>query len=400
MKAIISPGKLSGSIEAIPSKSEAHRLLICAALTKNPTKLELGLTSEDIEATLGCIKKMGCTIERSAESIIVYPGPLSADPVFDCCESGSTLRFLLPVAAALFDRSSFIGRGRLPQRPMEPLLKAMESKGVRFSQRTLPFTASGKLIAGEYEIAGNVSSQYITGLLLALPLLSGDSVINLTTALESKPYLDITAAAMDAFGVTPYFKDDAFYVSADEYRSPGTVKVGGDWSNAAFFLTATTLGSDVAVTGLDPASVQGDRTITKVLKEFSTNGCIVTDISQTPDMLPILSIAAAMGSGESVFSGGARLKTKESDRLLSCTRMINDLGGCAGCTDDTLIVKGTGLLGGTVDSFGDHRIAMAAAIAGTVCKKEVIIEGAQAVNKSYPGFFEDFKKLGGRADVI
>ena len=193
MKAIISPGKLSGSIEAIPSKSEAHRLLICAALAKNPTKLELGLTSEDIEATLGCIKKMGCTIERSAESIIVYPGPLSADPVFDCRESGSTLRFLLPVAAALFDRSSFIGRGRLPQRPMEPLLKAMESKGVRFSQRTLPFTASGKLIAGEYEIAGNVSSQYITGLLLALPLLSGDSVIKLTTAIESKPYLDITA---------------------------------------------------------------------------------------------------------------------------------------------------------------------------------------------------------------
>ena len=410
------PGALSGTVGAIPSKSEAHRLLICAALADRPTKIKMPRTSSDIDATAACLEALGALVERKGDFILVTPiARRPENPLLDCAESGSTLRFLLPVAAALGD-ASFTGCGRLPQRPIGELLDTLSRAGAVFSSGTLPLNVSGGLKPGVFELPGNISSQYITGLLLALPLLDGDSEIKLTTKPESAGYIDITLHALSLFGVKAVRTQRGYSVEGrQKYISPGTVRVEGDWSNAAFFLSAAALGSKVSVNGLDMMSVQGDREIMNILPEFAAipeaeNGCVSVssqglksahiNLEGIPDMLPALCVLSAFASGETVFTGGARLRLKESDRLSSCREMICSLGGIAHETDDGLIVRGTGLRGGTVESFNDHRIVMAAAVAATACREPVIIKSAEAVNKSYPGFFEDFAALGGKINVI
>lgn len=413
----IEPQKLNGTINAIPSKSAAHRLLICAALADRPTTIYIDRTSDDITATAECMKAIGAeiTIDGNAYRITPIETPAAA-PTLDCGESGSTLRFLLPVAAALGNDSHFIGRGRLPKRPLSDLTAAMKEHGITMDSESLPMTLKGTLRGGTYRIKGNISSQYITGLLLALPLAEEDSTIELTTELESASYIDITLSALKIFGIEIETTPDGYHIKGGQtYRSPNEITVEGDWSNAAFFLTAATLGNDLTMTGLDPDSPQGDRKITDLLQSFGAEkvigensiamkggdlaGCVI-DIRDTPDLLPILSVAATQAKGKTTFVNAARLRLKESDRLESSAALINDLGGKAETTEDTLTVYGVGLVGGTVDSCNDHRIAMSAAIAATFCEKAVTIRGAEAVKKSYPAFFEDYNKLGGNAHGI
>ena len=417
MNIVIEPSSLKGEITAIPSKSVAHRMLICAALADGPTTLRIPKTSDDIDATADCLRALGAAITVNNEDYIVEPiAQIENIPLLDCGESGSTLRFLLPVAAAAADRCRFDGHGRLPERPLSDLTDAMKEHGVSFDGEKLPFTIGGRLRGGIYRLPGNVSSQYITGLLLALPLCEEDSVIELTTALESASYIDITLSVLKTFGITVHCERNRYIIPGKQvFRSPGTLPVEGDWSNAAFFLTAAALNNDITMTGLNPNSAQGDRKIIALLEQLGAvtqkdNGCLTLrsdelkgctiDIQDTPDLLPVLSVAAAFAQGKTTFINAARLRLKESDRLASSAAMIENLGGRAEVGEDELTVYGTGLIGGTVESCNDHRIAMSAAVAATRCSKPVTILNAEAVKKSYPGFYNDYNKTGGKAHVL
>lgn len=412
MDVTVTPSPLSGRVSAIPSKSDAHRLLICAAFADKPTKLRCKGTSEDIEATCRCLSALGTKINREGEYINVVPAKdIPASPHLDCGESGSTLRFMLPVCAAVCSDGSFSGHGRLPQRPLSDLVGAMEANGVSFSAPALPFSHKGRLSPGVYSLAGNVSSQYVTGLMLGLSLLTGDSEIVLTTPLESAAYIDITTHALSRFGAAPERTEKGWRISGKgRFTSPGELEVDGDWSNSAFFLV-----SGAGLSGLDTKSPQGDKEILSVLKDLGAKLRITpdgisadlsalsgttVDVSGIPDALPILSVAAATASGETHFVNAARLRLKESDRLATTAAMLENLGIRAVEHPDGLTVYGGSFSGGTVDGAGDHRIVMAAAIAATFASAPVTIKGAEAVNKSYPTFFEDFKSLGGIANGI
>ncbi|MFB0919425.1 MAG: 3-phosphoshikimate 1-carboxyvinyltransferase [Oscillospiraceae bacterium] len=408
----IKGGRLSGAIGSIPSKSEAHRALICAALADSPTRIRLPMKNEDIDATIGCIRAMGAEICGEDESLSVMPIKEIAEfAELNCLESGSTLRFLMPVAAALFPKSAFSGSGSLPGRPMGELKTALEQNGTEFSGQSLPFTVSGKLRAGKYSIAGDVSSQYISGLLMALPLLKGDSRINLTSALCSEPYVLMTLDMLSQFKIAVKRDDKGFYVPGRQtYHSPQIVNIDGDWSAAAFFLAAGAINGDVTVKSLRMDSTQGDKAVVEILKKFGADviidrdtvrvkkapltACSV-DVSNIPDLFPILAVVASCAKGETVLYNAKHLRHKESDRLKSVAAMINSLGGNASEYPDRLEIIGTPLSGGTVETFGDHRIVMSAAIAAIVCKEETTIHGAEATGKSYPGFLGDFSKLGG-----
>ena len=382
MDLTITPGKLSGSITAIPSKSQAHRLLICAAFSDGPTELVCPATNRDIEATCDCLKALGANIIRTNTGYLVEPmevPPKTA--VLNCCESGSTLRFMLPIVGALGVDATFLMEGRLPQRPLSPLWEEMERMGCTLTRPTeSTIRCQGQLKAGNYFISGSVSSQFITGLLFALSLIDGESHLEVTGKIESQPYISMTEKAMALF-------------DAPRYHSPGTVLVEGDWSNGAFFLAARVLGNPLEITNLNPDSPQGDRAVFELLPRLEEN--ITIDASDIPDLVPILSIVAGSAKG-AVFTNIQRLRIKESDRVASTIAMIEALGGKAQSTEDTLTVYGTGYRGGTVDSVNDHRIAMSAAIASTVCTEPVTILGAEAVKKSYPHFWEEFSRLGGK----
>ena len=392
MDIIIKPTKLKGTVAAIPSKSQAHRLLICAAFADRETRLYCPDTNRDIEATADCLRALGAEITRDEGGYTVLPvQSRPATAVLPCHDSGSTLRFLLPVAGALGVDATFQLEGRLPQRPLSPLWEEMERMGCTLTRPTeCTIRCQGKLNSGVYTISGGVSSQFITGLLLAFPLISGESQLEITGKLESAPYVTMTLKAMEQFGVMV----QNFSVAGNQhFISPGTVTVEGDWSNGAFFLAAKALGSNVTVTGLHPDSPQGDRAAAELLPGLEKK--LIIDAADIPDLVPILAVTAACKQG-AVFTNIGRLRLKESDRVESVKEMIIALGGTAESDAETLTVQGTGLHGGTVDAQNDHRIAMSAAIAATACREEVIILGAQCVEKSYPRFFEEYRKLGGR----
>lgn len=391
MDIIIKPTKLRGTITAIPSKSQAHRLLICAAFADRETRLYCPDTNRDIEATADCLRALGAEITRDEGGYTVLPvQSRPATAVLPCHDSGSTLRFLLPVAGALGVDATFQLEGRLPQRPLSPLWEEMERMGCTLTRTTADtIRCQGKLQSGSYTISGSVSSQFITGLLLAFPLISGESQLEITGKLESAPYVTITLKAMEQFGVMVR----NFSVAGNQhFTSPGTVTVEGDWSNGAFFLAAKALGNNVTVTGLRADSPQGDRAAAGLLPGLEKK--LIIDAADIPDLVPILAVTAACKQG-AVFTNIGRLRLKESDRVESVKEMIIALGGQAQADENTLTVCGTGLTGGTVDAHNDHRIAMAAAIAATKCSQPVIILGAQCVEKSYPHFFEEYRKLGG-----
>lgn len=391
MNLTIMPGKLQGKVRAIPSKSQAHRMLICAAFADGPTFLNCPETNRDIDATAQCLSALGAQITRSQEGFGVTPiqeVPKSA--VLPCQDSGSTLRFLLPVAGALGCDTTFLLTGRLPQRPLSPLWEEMERMGCSLSRPTEnTVRCQGRLQAGVYTIYGGVSSQFITGLLLALALVPGESRLTVLGQLESAPYVTMTQQVMALFGKNT----TGLAVSGGRFHSPGKQWVEGDWSNAAFFLAAKALGNDVQVENLDLESAQGDRACFTLLPELM-NGTQTICAADIPDLVPILSVVAAAAHGAE-FTNIHRLRLKESDRVEAVIHMLTALGGKAEAMGDTLRVYGTGLTGGTVDSRNDHRIAMSAAIASTVCSRSVTILGAECIEKSYPSFFREFKKLGG-----
>ena len=381
MDITIQPKKLKGSVEVIPSKSQAHRYLICAAFADQPTTIHCAETNRDIEATADCLRALGAVIERADWGYRVTPiAEVPHTAVLPCRDSGSTLRFLLPVAGALGVDATFQMEGRLPQRPLSPLWEEMARMGCSLSRPT-PDTirCTGKLMPGEYIIDGGVSSQFITGLMFAQNLIPGESEITITGRLESTPYFNMTGKALELFGYPGF-------------HSPGTVTVEGDWSNGAFWLAANALGNALDVQNLNPNSVQGDRKVASLVRLLREN--MEIDSRDIPDLVPILSIVAAINQG-AVFRNIARLRLKESDRVASTIAMIEALGGKAAEMGGHLVVWGTGLRGGTVDAVNDHRIAMSAAIAATVCKEPVTILGAECVQKSYPRFWEEYTRLGG-----
>lgn len=415
MKVQIKADRLQGDLEILSSKSDGHRILVCSCLAEKETIIHINNTSEDIEATIDCLKALGADIKREDKRLIVNPiGKIPKDIFINPKESGSTLRFLLPVAAALTEKASVTGEGRLPERPLKDLMVAMEANGASFTNKKLPFETKGKLTGKKFELPGNISSQYISGILFAAPLIEGDVEISLTTPLESSAYVDMTLETMKKFGIEIEYSENSFLVKEGKYKSPGEITVEGDFSNAAFYLTAGAISGPIAIEGLRKDTLQSDAEIVKILEEMGaviSRGEKITvkrgelkgikaDLSEIPDLLPILAVAAALSQGESVFYNGERLRYKETDRLMTTARMIRDLGGSVEETDDGLIIQGGKLRGGETSSFGDHRIAMAASIASLGCEKEVIIRQSEAVNKSYPKFYEDFKLLGGQVHVI
>lgn len=392
MDICITPKKLYGNINAIPSKSQAHRMLICAAFSDQPTTLICPETNRDIEATANCLTALGAGITWLSNGYRVKPieeVPFRAS--LPCQDSGSTLRFLLPIAGALGVDTVFQMTGRLPQRPLTPLWEEMERMGCTLTRPTADtIRCTGRLRSGEYAINGTVSSQFISGLLFALSLLPGQSRLQVLGKLESAPYVSMTLAAMERFGISC---NDYCFPGNGRFHSPGTVTVEGDWSNAAFFLAAQALGSPIQVGNLNPDSPQGDRACARLLPELKDK--LTISAADIPDLVPILAVTAAANQG-AVFTDIGRLRLKESDRVASVMDMLRALGGQAEADETTLTVYGTGLHGGTVDSRNDHRIAMSAAIAATVCDSPVTILGAQCVEKSYPKFFTDYTSLGGQ----
>lgn len=391
---IIEPGYLKGSIQVLPSKSHAHRLLIAAALAQGETRIHCPAENADIAATARCLRALGAQISRQDEYLVVKGCiPQQGErAMLDCGESGSTLRFLIPLCGCLQRDIILTGGGRLPSRPNGPLLSAMAENGARMEGEGLPLKMHGGLRPGAYALPGNVSSQYFTGLLLALPLLSGDSMLFYTSPLESMPYVDITLSVLAQFGIQVEEMENGWRIPGGQhYQTPGEARVEGDWSAAAFWLAANRLGSEIIVSGLNPDSAQGDKAIRDLLNQLGGE-ISVTDV---PDLMPILSVAAAAFPGETRITGAARLRIKESDRLSAMVSVICSLGGWARETEDGVVIRGGKLLGGVIDGMNDHRVVMSAAIAATICQGPVTILGAQAADKSYPGFFEAFAGLGG-----
>lgn len=432
MIARIEPKTLSGEVHAIASKSMAHRLVIAAALANGPTEVLCNTTCDDIDATLDCLETLGARIERRPGVFEIHPIPQSrehgilralAGRTLDCRESGSTLRFMLPVACALGADATFTGAPRLGERPLTPLTGELMAAGCDITTAGgFPLTARGRMRAGTFVLPGNVSSQYVSGLLLALPLLGQESTVEVHGTLESKPYVDLTLEALAAFGVRVRVESDPeagitrYLLRGDSYRTPGRIQVEGDWSNAAFWFCAAAIGRrPITVRGLSLASVQGDRTVLAALSRFGARVNRATaaatvrpdklhgftlSAQDVPDLVPVLSAVAACCEGTTTIRDCARLRLKESDRLATTAATLNALGARVRVAGDDLIIEGVPeLTGGTVDACRDHRIAMTAAVAAVRATGPVEIRGAEAVAKSYPTFFDDYRALGGIVEI-
>ena len=396
MIARLTPRPLRGEIAALPSKSQAHRALICAALAKGKTRIVCGQTGQDVEATVRCLRALGAEIEYDGTAYTVAPITVPAqDAVPDVGESGSTLRFLLPVACALGVNTEFVLHGRLARRPLEPLWSELRRHGAVLKRGENTIRAGGKLAGKDFSLAANVSSQFLSGILFALCVMGGGS-LHLETAMESAPYFDMTCDALERFGAELIKEEAVIRLASGSLQSPGELAVEGDWSNAAFWLCADRIGgSRLTVTGLDPASRQGDRAAPACIDAICAGNAVI-DCGQIPDLVPPLAALAAFCPGRTVFAGAARLRLKESDRIESVVQMLKSLGAEAGALPDGLWVEGRRCLpGGTVDACGDHRIAMAAAICAPGCEGPVTVRGAEATEKSYSGFWKDYVNLGG-----
>lgn len=393
MNITIYPGKLTGTVAAIPSKSQAHRLLICSAFADRTTELFCPETNRDIEATVACLNALGATISRTEDGYVIDPVKgIPSTATLDCSESGSTLRFLLPVVGALGVDASFRMTGRLPSRPLSPLWEEMERMGCTLWRKgNNSVRCTGKLLPGNYAIDGSISSQFVSGLLFAMAIMDGNSSLNITGTLESKPYVEMTQHALSLFGKNT---EGLSLTGGLPFISPGRIYVEGDWSNAAFFLAAGATGSSVEVSGLNPASFQGDRCADSLMAQLTQRNCVIS-AADIPDLIPILSVVAAANHG-AVFTNIRRLRLKESDRVASTIAMLSALGIHAEDTGTALVVYSGSFKGGSVDSCNDHRIAMSAAIAATLANAPVAILDAGCVAKSYPAFWQEYRRLGGQ----
>ena len=402
MNLLISPRSLSGSITPPASKSQAHRLIMGAALADGISTLSSVSGSNDITATLGCMEALGASSTSLDDSTLRITGsagdPAPAGQVLDCGESGSTLRFLIPIALALTGDVTFRGHGRLMQRPQTPYFELFREKGIDYQLEGDLLTVQGTLTPGRYALRGDVSSQFITGLLYALPLLHGDSDIVLTTQLESESYVNLTLDALRQFGIVIEPTAHGWHIPGGQTYQACDCTVEADYSQSGFFYAAQGIGNPITVTGMNPDSVQGDRIVIDYMNRLSAPGPVELDVRDCPDLVPPLALRAALRAGETtVISGAARLRLKESDRLASVTAVLDAMGAEIDEGSDSLTIHGVSSLrgGATVDSWGDHRIAMMAAMAATVCQAPITLTGAESVRKSYPGFWDDYCRLGG-----
>ena len=407
MQKTVSPASLCGTLDVIPSKSASHRAVMMAALCKEDTRLAPLQRSRDIEATLACAAALGLGQHDAPQGLRTLA----------CGESGSTLRFFIPLALDGRGPVRFVGHGRLMQRPLSVYEQLFDPRGVRWALSGDALTVEGQLQSGEYALRGDVSSQFITGLLLALPLLSGDSVIRITTALESRGYVELTRRIQAAFGVTSRWADGHTLLvpGGQTPVSPGSFAIEGDWSHAAFYLVAGALGKAGPLTlrHLDMHSTQGDRAIVPILRgmgariEETSQGLTVypsvlhgaqVDVTQVPDLVPVLAVAMAGAQGESRITGAARLRIKESDRLSAIADALCACGAEVRELPDGLVIcGGPPLHGAAVDGRNDHRIVMAMAVAAALCDGEITISDAEAVAKSAPAFWQEYASLGGQA---
>lgn len=408
-----------GEIEAIPSKSQAHRLLICAALADRPTRVECACVSQDILATADCLRELGADIRFDGGVFEVRPiDGIRSGGVLRCRESGSTLRFLLPVAAALGAECRFVLEGRLAQRPQGPLLDILRSGGCTVtSPEPDCLVLRGRLQSGDFTVPGGVSSQFVSGMLMALPLLDRGGTVRVSGALQSRPYVGMTLDALRLFGVPVSVQGQVFSLTGGRaaFRSPGTARVEGDWSNAAFWLCAGALCAQrIDCKGIELSSAQGDRKIVDILRQMgaqvkvfdggvsvgrgSLRG-VKVDAADIPDLVPVLAAVAAVAQGQTRICNAGRLRLKESDRLRTVTQALTELGADVCEQSDGLLITGrTALHGAVVDACGDHRIAMMAAVAAVAASGPVTVLGAQAVNKSYPAFWQHYARLGGQTE--
>lgn len=419
MNIVIKSPLKGGEIQAIPSKSQAHRLLICAALADGPTQIECAFLSEDIEATADCLRALGAGIVHDGAHFSVQPiRNVNKGAVLRCRESGSTLRFLLPVAAALGADCRFLLEGRLAQRPQGPLLSVLAAHGCTVTApEPSVLELRGQLHGGDFMLPGGVSSQFVSGLLMAAPLLPGFSSVRVSGLLQSRPYVKLTIHALRAFQITVQASEQVFEVQNSIFKTPGNCTVEGDWSNAAFWLCAGALSDrGIACKGLNLYSAQGDREIVELLRQMGARvqengGCVSVDrgnlrgirvnVSDIPDLVPALAAVAALAEGETQIDGAERLRLKESDRLRTVAQALTALGGSVRELENGLRITGRpDLYGGRADACGDHRIAMMAAAAAVGCRGPVTVLGAQAVNKSYPVFWQHYVQLGGQLEEI
>ena len=416
----INPSRLKGEVKIPPSKSMAHRAIICAALSEGLSIIENIDYSDDIIATIDAMKSLGATIVRykdHLEVIGVYGVPKKAKDfrIIDCNESGSTLRFLVPISLLFSGSSKFIGKGNLGKRPLTTYYNIFDNQGIEYSyeEGNLNLIINGKLKPGVFEVEGNVSSQFITGLLFTLPLLNGDSKI-ITTEMESKGYIDLTLRAMSDFGVEIINNNyREFIIKGNQKYNARNYRVEGDYSQAAFFLCADALGNNVLCQDLDLNSLQGDKEVIDILERMNVvfnskdtdvkgiiNGELIATIidgSQCPDIIPVLTAVAALSKGTTEIINAGRLRIKECDRLAAVTSELNKLGAKIIEKEDGLLVTGVEKLKGNVEvwSHKDHRIAMTLAIASTRCEEPIVIKDYECIAKSYPRFFDDFRTLGG-----
>ena len=417
--AVISPSVIRGTLTPPPSKSAAHRLLIAVALAGEGRVRGLSL-SADMEATLRAVRGLGVSVRLDGDAACFAPAPPSSSPSplpVDCGESGSTLRFLIPLYAARGIPAVFTGHGRLPERPLGVYADCLPPHGVTLSAASgLPLTVTGRLTGGDFALPGDVSSQFITGLLFALPLCREDSRIRLTTPLESAGYVDMTLQVLRQAGIRVEPLEDGWFIPGSQTYRPLDTAVESDWSQAAFLLAAGALGGEVTLTGLNPASAQGDREALSLFRRFGAAveeapGRIVCrkaplhgidiDAAQIPDLVPVLAVTAALADGVTHITGAARLRLKESDRLAAVADGIRRLGGRVEESPDSLTISGVSrLAGGRAEGYNDHRIVMALSMAALGCEAPVTVTDAQSVAKSWPAFFEDYRAIGGTAHVI
>ncbi len=415
MRMNIKPHRLSGTVKMPPSKSAAHRNLICAALSKDESLITPYCTSVDIKATVGALNMLGTVINETAEGYSLKMGETPESAKIDFYESGSTARFLMPIAAALGVNATMVGRGRLPKRPMKVLCDLLRERGVTVSCDNLPITISGRMTSGVFALPGNISSQYITGIMLAAPLMDGETVIELTSPLQSAGYIDMTISTMARYGIRVEPTEKGWVIPAGQSYRPCNTVTEGDWSTAAFFMSAAAIGGDIKIEGLDVASCQGDMAALDVFAAFGADITlednvlhikkgdlrgITVNAADIPDMVPAIAATAAFAKGDTVIMGAERLRLKESDRIKTTVAALNALGVKAKETDDGMIIRGGAVSGGTVDGANDHRIVMAFSMAASFAEGESIITDVGASAKSYPEFFKSFRSLEGIANEI
>lgn len=421
MDILLKNNTLNGSVHIPSSKSLAHRYLICGSLAKEPGSVIKNISmSDDILATIGALSALGAKISvNNDECTIIKCIEKIQNAEIDCLESGSTLRFMLPIALSVCDKVKLTGKGRLLERPLTPYFKIMDQQGILYDLSKDSLSISGSLKEHTFTIPGDISSQFISGLLFTAALSEKDTIIDVTGSLQSKDYIDMTIHSLEVFGLKIIKQENKLIISGGQELKPKEVSVEGDYSQAAFYLVAGALENEnnIDVLGLNKVSLQGDKEIINILKKAGAivtdtkNGLkainrenlkpFVVDAGDIPDLVPILAVLACGINGESRIVNAKRLRLKESDRLYAIANELSLLGGEVIELEDGLIIKGNGkLLGGTVNCHNDHRIAMALVIASTICENDVEIKGAECVSKSYPHFFEHIVNLGGKYEYL